>query len=186
MADVGCDSSDCESFEQREPFAVRQRVDARPERVVAAETISRLSRRCSHLTEAFYDDMLGLIRREGYKPEQYGRVYRAVRSHNPASLPLVVVYTHELEPSNWDGLLPFTGVVNLWVWRASHLRHLDDSLERAQRLFPVRPINIGRYRRDYPTASPVPMDWLRLRWESVRCYLDQVLITPATPSWARC
>lgn len=177
LDEVTCDISKWESFEQRDPFAVRQRVDARPERVRAeAERVSRLSLRYANVTGAFHDDMLGLIRREGYTPEQYGQVYRAVRSANPALKLWVVVYTHELQPENWEHLLPYIDIVNLWVWRAADLASLDDSLKQACLLFPGKPINVGCYLRDYPTASPVPIDRLRLQWESVRRHLDRGLI----------
>jgi len=73
-------------------------VDATPETVRnEAALVSRLSVEFPNLTGAFHDDMLGLIRREKFTPEQYAEVYAAVKSANPDLKLWIVVYTHELE-----------------------------------------------------------------------------------------
>jgi hypothetical protein len=143
-------------------------VDGRPERVLAeAELVSRLSLDYPNITGAFHDDMLGLARREGMSPEQYGEVYRAVKSANPALKLWVVIYTHELDAPEWEGFGQYVDLVNLWVWNASELGRQDEEIARCRERFPGKPVVMGAYLRDYPTVAPVPMEQVRLQWESI-------------------
>lgn len=143
-------------------------VDARPERVRAeAELTSRLSLKYPNITGAFHDDMLGLARREGMTAEQYGEVYAAVKSANPALKLWVVVYTHELEAPEWADFAQFVDIVNLWVWNATELPRQEEGIARCQEVFPGKPIMMGAYLRDYPTVGPVPMDMVEVQWESI-------------------
>jgi len=143
-------------------------VDARPERVKAeAELTSRLSLKYPNITGAFHDDMLGLARREGMTPEQYGEVCTAVKSANPKLKRWVVVYTHELEAPEWADFGQFVDIVNLWIWNATELPKQDEGIARCQEVFPGKPIMMGAYLRDYPTVAPVPMDMVKAQWESI-------------------
>jgi hypothetical protein len=145
-----------------------QIVDARPERVLAeAQLTSRLSLKYPNITAAFHDDMLGLARREGLTAKQYGEIYTALKSANPALKLWVVVYTHELNAPEWAEFSQFVDVVNLWTWNASDLPKQDAEIARCQEIFPGKPIMIGAYLRDYPTVAPVPMPMVELQWESI-------------------
>jgi len=177
LDEVTCDISKWRFTEQRDPFAVRHVVDASVASVTAeAANVSRLSLRYPNITGGFHDDMLGLTRREGYRPEQYGAIYDALKSANPALKLWVVVYTHELNPESWAGYLPFIDIVNLWIWRYQDIDSMDEQIALCRRLFPGKPINMGCYLRDYPSVAPVPMDALRRQWEAVRRNLDAGLI----------
>jgi len=174
LDEVICDISKWEFAELRDPFAVRNVVDARPERVRSeAANVSSLSLQYPNISGAFHDDMLGLARREGLTGEQYGAIYEALRSANPTLKLWAVVYTHELQPENWRPFLPFIDVVSLWIWRATDIPEMDDSITLAKRVLPGKPINMGCYLRDYPTAAPVPMELLRQQWEGVWRNLEQ-------------
>lgn len=143
-------------------------VDARPERVRAeARLVSELSLKYPNITAAFHDDMLGLARREGMTPEQYGEVYAAVKSANPDLKLWVVAYTHELEAPEWRDFGHFVDVVNLWVWNANDLPTQDNGIARCREVFPGKPIVMGAYLRDYPTVAPVPMEMVEVQWESI-------------------
>jgi hypothetical protein len=177
LDEVACDISKWKYYEHSDPFSVYQRPDARPETIRAeAARVSELSRRYPNVTGGFHDDMLGLARREGLTPQQYGAIYDALHSANPALKLWVVVYTHELKPDTWEGFAPFIDVVNLWIWNAKDIPTQDENIALCRRMFPGKPINVGCYLRDYPTAAPVPMDMLRLQWEGVRRNLDRGLI----------
>lgn len=177
LDEVACDISKWQFVEGRDPFHIRHQIDARPETVKAeAANVSRLSRKYPNITGGFHDDMLGLVRREGYTADQYAAVHRALRGANPALKLWVVVYTHELEPENWEPFLPYIDIVNLWIWRAAEIPTLDDNIRLARSMFPGKPINVGCYLRDYPTAAPVPMPLLEQQWHCVRHSLDAGLI----------
>lgn len=177
LDEVACDISKWTFVEGSNPFSIRHQIDARPERVKAeAALVSQLSLKYPNITGAFHDDMLGLVRREGYTPQQYAEVYAAVHSANPALKLWVVVYTHELKPENWQAFLPYIDIVNLWIWKATDIPTMDENIRLCRRLFPGKPINMGCYLRDYPTMAPVPMHLLRQQWEGVRRNLDQGFI----------
>ena len=67
LDEVACDISKWTFVEGSNPFSIRHQIDARPERVKAeAALVSQLSLKYPNITGAFHDDMLGLVRREGY------------------------------------------------------------------------------------------------------------------------
>ncbi|MGD9494898.1 MAG: hypothetical protein AB7Y46_01185 [Armatimonadota bacterium] len=143
-------------------------VDSSPQTVRAeAALVSELSVRYPNITGAFHDDMLGLVRREGMNGEQYGQVYEAVKSANPALKLWVVVYTHELDAPEWAEFAPFMDVVNLWIWRSEELPDQDAQIARCRERFPGKPLVMGCYLRDYTLRAPVPMQMLRAQWDSV-------------------
>ena len=148
-------------------------IDAAPESVRAeAELVSRLSLRHPNITGAFHDDVLGLVRREETTPEQYGEIYAAVKSHNPKLKQWVVVYTHELAAEEWARFGEFVDVVNLWVWNAENLVHLDDYIPQCREVFPGKPLILGCYLRDYPTVAPVPLELVRVQFQCLLRHLD--------------
>lgn len=132
-----------------------------------ARLVSELSTRYPNITGAFHDDMLGLVRRAEMGADQYAEVYAAVKSANPDLKLWVVVYTHELGAPEWAAFAPFMDVVNLWVWRSEELPEQDAAIARCREVFPDKPLVMGCYLRDYTLRAPVPMDRLRVQWESV-------------------
>ena len=148
-------------------------IDAAPGSVKQeAAQVSQLSCDFPNVTGAIHDDMRGLIKRESCTPEQYAEIYQALKSANPDLKLWAVVYTHEFAPEEWAGFEPFMDVVNLWVWEAVNLPHLDEYISRCRELFPGKPLIMGCYLRDYPTAAPVPMDLLKHQWEVVLRHIE--------------
>ena len=143
-------------------------VDSAPDAVQAeAETVSRLSKRHKNIVGAVHDDMLGLVKREGYEPGDYAPIYGALKSANPKLGLWAVVYTHELDSEVWPAYQPYIDTVSLWVWQAANLPRLEEHVARCREVFPGKPINVGCYLRDYPNAAPVPMDLLELQWNTL-------------------
>jgi len=160
-------------FRRTDDGGVAHWIDASAESVRReAETVNRLARDFPNVTGAIHDDMRGLIKREGTTPEQYAAVYDALKADRPDLKLWGVVYTHELQPEEWAGFEPYMDVVNLWVWEAKNLPHLDEYVARCRELFADKPINLGCYLRDYPTVAPVPMDLLKLQWGTLLRHLE--------------
>ncbi len=173
MDEVVCDISKW-TFVDTEGGGSRCQVDAGLERICAeARTVAQLSTRFTNITGAIHDDMKGLVEREGISAEAYAKVPTALKAVNDTLRLWAVVYTHELDWPGWVELMPHIDVVNLWVWRAEDLHTLDEGLDRCRRLFGRRPIIIGCYLRDYPTAAPVPMDALAYQWRRIARYLEE-------------
>jgi hypothetical protein len=172
LDEVVCDISKWK-FQEAAPGSWRNYIDARPEVVRAeAENLSRLSLDYPNVTGGFHDDMLGLLRREGYTPQRYADIYAALKSVNRQLKLWAVVYSHELKRENWEGFLPYIDVVTLWIWRAVDIPNMDESIRLCRQLFPRKPLYMGCYLRDYSEAAPVPMHLLKQQWEGVRRNLD--------------
>ena len=167
LDEVTCDIAKWE-YHDTERGGSAHWVDGAPEKVVSeAGLVSRLSVKYPNLTGAFHDDMLGLARRDNMTPDQYAKVYDAVKSANPSLKLWVVVYTHELEAPEWAAFGQFMDVVNLWVWNSSELPQQDAAIARCREVFPDKPIMMGAYLRDYPLCAPVPLDRVQIQWESI-------------------
>jgi len=167
LDEVTCDIAKW-GYKDTEHGGTDHTVDARPERVRdEAALVSQLSLRYPNITGAFHDDMLGLARRDNMTPERYAEVYAAVKSANPNLKLWVVVYTHELEAPEWADFGQFMDIVNLWIWNSGDLVKQDEGIARCREVFPGKPIMMGAYLRDYPTVGPVPMEHVKVQWESI-------------------
>lgn len=131
-----------------------------------AERLSRLSLRYRNVAGGFFDDMKGLMTRRGHGPEQCAAIREALRKQNPALKLECVVYSHEIDeaPGFWKPLAPYIDVVSFWVWGYQGLATLEDRLAGCRDLFPDKPVIMGCYLRDYPTAAPMPMEAVRRQW----------------------
>ena len=177
LKEIVCDISKWK-WRRTEDGGTANWVDASPESVKAeARNVSRLSMNYPNITGAIHDDMKGLIAREKYDPEDYSRIYKALKIDNPNLKLWSVVYTHELNPADWEGYTPYMDVVNLWVWNARDLPKLGENLRLCREIFPGKPIIIGCYLRSYPDNSPVPMDLLKHQWNLVLDRLKKGEIT---------
>lgn len=136
-----------------------------------ADKVSRLSLKYPNLTGAINDDTLAVFKREGYTPAKYGRIYAALKQHNPALKNWWIVFVTELASENWVGFQQYVDALILWQWR--YHAHLDDAVGRCRALFPGKPLYIGCYLRDYVKRAPMPVRLLRERFEHILRYLEQ-------------
>ena len=172
LDEVVCDIAKWE-FKEVDYAGAAHTIDSRPERVKAeAALVSKLSTRFPNITGAVHDDMRGLINREDFPPEKYAEVYDALKSANPDLTWWAVVYTHELDPEQWAAFQPFMDVICLWVSECKNLPHLDEYIDRCRELFPDKPLMLGCYMRDYPTVAPVPMEMVKLQWETLLRHVE--------------
>jgi len=63
-------------------------------------------------------------------------------------------------------------VINLWVWEYQNLVNIEEYIEGCRQVFPDKPIVMGIYIRDYPSRSPVPLDFLEIELNAIRKHLD--------------
>ena len=141
-----------------------------------AAKVGRLSRSFHNLTGAVDDDLLGIIRREKIKPQEYRLVHQALKKENADLKLWVVVYDRELEKENWAGFDPFVDVVNLCVGHQSQdFPRLGSFLDLCQEIFPGKPVNLIYRLRDFAhrPIGPVQMDLLARHWNDIRKYVDQ-------------
>ena len=171
LKEIVCDISKWK-YRRTEDGGTAHWVDSSPKSVrEEARRVSELSLRYPNITGAIHDDMKGLITRENYAPSDYAGIYQAIKSRSGKLKLWCVVYTKELDEEFWKPYDPYIDVVNLWVWNAQELPKLDEGLARCREIFPSKPIIVGCYLRDYPTASPVPMDLLKHQWNRVLAHL---------------
>ena len=141
-----------------------------------AATVGRLSRSFVNVTGAIDDDLLGIIRREKIKPDQYRLVYEALKAENPELKLWVVVYDNELDRGNWAGFQPLVDVVNLCVGHQTQdFPRLGRFLDQCEGLFPGKPVNLIYRLRDFRKrpVGPVSIDLLAEHWRDIRNYVDQ-------------
>ena len=74
-------------------------------KVEEARKVAQLARNYSNLRGGFDDDLLGMIKREKITPDQYAEVYNGLKQNNPGLKLWTVVYSHELDPKNWQDSL---------------------------------------------------------------------------------
>lgn len=149
--------------------------DSSLETIVAeAEKLSRLSLKYPNVTGGYFDDMKGLMNRHEHDVRACKAIKDALTRHNPKLILEAVVYAHELvDAVFWNSLFPFIDVVSFWVWGHQHLQSLAADLEKCRRLFIDKPIIMGCYLRDYPSASPIPMDAIKHQWDIAARALEE-------------
>lgn len=154
-------------------------VDARLETICAeAEKVSRFSLRYPNVTGGYFDDMKGLMTKEGHGPDACAKVHAALRRHNPALQLTCVVYAHELtEPAFWKPIAQYIDIVSFWIWGCQHLDKLNEHLDACRKLFPDKPIIMGCYLRDYPSRAPMPVEFVRGQWRTVAQALEDGRLT---------
>ena len=98
------------------------------------ERIARLSERFKNITGAFCDDLMGVLKKNGWGPDRLTEVMAPMRDINPGLKVWSVVYTHEFEQAVfWAVVRPHIDVVNLWVW-GPHKTEITFALTKAFRL----------------------------------------------------
>ena len=148
--------------------------DGKPETVRAeAEKVSRFSRAFPIFTAPILTNERPMtkVRRRGEAPVSMTPAER--KSHLKTAR---VIYSHELEPPGSGSPSAYMDVVTFWVWGYERLMTLEEDLKRCRGLFGDRPILMGCYLRDYPTAAPMPMESVRHQWEALAKALADGLV----------
>jgi hypothetical protein len=142
--------------------------DCNPETVrQEAANLSSVSLEFPNVTGALIDDTSGIFKYDGYNAGWTQQVSAALHSANPALKLWLVVYTHELGLPQWLSFLPYMDIANLWVWKYQDLPHIEEHVARCAEVFPGKEIILGTYIRDYPASIGVPLDLLRLQYETI-------------------
>lgn len=132
------------------------------------QNVARLARQFPNVTGAYCDDLLGLMKRFKYGPDEFADVRAAIRSLNPDLKLWSVVYTHEFKQADfWAKMRPHIDVVTLWIWKSQDIGHMNDYVDQCRKLFPEKPIVMGVYLRDYTKVAPIPVDRVISQMEGI-------------------
>jgi len=142
-----------------------------------ARKVSEFSIKYTNIAGAMYDDLKGLMQREGQGIEQVITIKSALLKRNPYLYLECVAYAHELDHKDfWKPLASHIDVISFWVWSHEKLGSLHDDLLRCRELFPDTPIRMGCYLRDYGAAMPMPMESLKHQWNVLENALHNNLV----------
>ncbi len=142
-------------------------VDPRiPTKREEAAKVAALAQSFPNIVGAIDDDLMGHIKKEGLKPEEYATVYQALKAKNPNLKLWSIVYSTELKKEDWEGFKESIDVMNLWVWKSSDLPNLERYVDQCQAIF-NKPIIVGAYMRDFTTLQATPKDMLKVQWDQI-------------------
>jgi hypothetical protein len=142
-----------------------------------ARAVSDLSVQFPNVKGGYDDDLMGMIKKQGYTPDQYAPVYHELKKKNPNNKLWAVVYSHELEEKQWAQFAPYMDLISFWIWKKEDLPDLDRHINRCREVFPGKPISMGCYLRDWPSRTAMPAEMLKHQWERVVKYLQDGLIS---------
>ncbi|OHB76587.1 MAG: hypothetical protein A2W31_01995 [Planctomycetes bacterium RBG_16_64_10] len=132
------------------------------------EHVARLAKEFPNVTGVYCDDLLGLMRRFEYGPQEFADIRAAIRQVNPQIKLWTVVYTHEFEQADfWTQMRPHIDVVTLWIWDSQNIGHLRRYVDQCRQLFPEQPIVMGVYLRDYTKRAPIPVDQVLAQMQGI-------------------
>jgi len=138
------------------------------------ENVARLARRFPNVTGVYCDDLMGLMKRSKYGPEEFSGIRAAIRKLNPGLKLWTVVYDYELPQVDfWEKMRPHIDVVTLWVWESKSLGRMDEFVDRCRELFPDKPIVMGVYLRDYTKVAPIPVDLVISQMQTISDLIGQ-------------
>jgi len=138
-----------------------------------AEKVSRLSLKFPNVTGAIHDDLLRMLREQGFGGDKYAAVSNALKRHNPNLKLWIVVYAKEMDKPEWPGVEPYVDVINLWFWPGSGYDEMDRAVERCREIFKNKPIYVGCYMRNYPEKKPLPIATIEKRFEGIVRHLKE-------------
>ncbi|MCC6489828.1 MAG: twin-arginine translocation signal domain-containing protein [Candidatus Hydrogenedentes bacterium] len=132
------------------------------------ENVARLAKDFPNVTGVYCDDLLGLMTRFNYGPDEFGAIRSAIRDLNPGLNLWTVVYTHEFEKADfWTAMRPHIDVVTLWIWKSEDIVRMPEYVDQCLALFPDKPVVMGVYLRDYTKVAPVPVDLVKSQMEGI-------------------
>ena len=138
------------------------------------ENVARLAKQFPNVTGAYCDDLLGLMKRSKYGPDEFGEIRAAIRKLNPDLKLWTVVYTHEFQQADfWAGMRPHIDVVTLWIWESQNIGHMHQYVDQCRELFPDKPIVMGVYLRDYTKVAPIPVDRVISQMQGIADLIDK-------------
>ena len=141
--------------------------DSRPATAIEeAELLSRLSLQFPNVTAGFIDDTTCMFEYGDYGTQVPEQITAALHSANPALKLWIVVYVSQLDNDYWQPFLPFVDVISLWMG-PDDIPDLGEHVDRCREVFPGKQISVGSYIRDYRAEQAVPMERIRLQYETM-------------------
>ncbi|GMV94357.1 MAG: hypothetical protein AMXMBFR82_41350 [Candidatus Hydrogenedentota bacterium] len=136
--------------------------------------VGELAKRFKNISGVYCDDLLGLMERFEYGPEQFADIRAKIREMSPALKLWSVVYTHEFEKADfWTAMRPHMDVVTLWIWKSEDIVRMPQYVDECRALFPDKPIVMGVYLRDYTKVAPIPVDMVKQQMDGIAELVEQ-------------
>ncbi|HQH53007.1 MAG TPA: exo-alpha-sialidase [Candidatus Hydrogenedentes bacterium] len=101
------------------------------------------------------DDMSSQQIDRGLKPEHIAALRALLRAQCPQIKLWGVLYTMNYGIANIDDYIRELDVISLWVWHATDLGKVEESVAYLEERFPEKPIVLGLYLYDYGNNKPM-------------------------------
>lgn len=137
------------------------------------DEVVKLAGKYDNIVAAVADDFMRPERMAVYTPDIIANFRDTL--HNRLSKPLdfwTVIYEHEIN----DAAKPYLDVfdvISMWIWRAEHLKDLDETYNRLKKYLKNQPIMAGCYMWDYGGQKPMTMDNMKMQLEKYAEWYEQ-------------
>jgi hypothetical protein len=128
--------------------------------------IRKLADKYPQIEGVLLDDMSTGKMDRGFKPEHIRHIRQQLGDEHPAVKIWGVVYSMSLDRPMMDECLKEVDVINLWIWKAADLVHLEKYIAHCERVAPRKSIVLGLYLWDYGDGRPMPLDLLKQQCET--------------------
>ncbi|MBN1348143.1 hypothetical protein JXJ21_01905 [candidate division KSB1 bacterium] len=138
------------------------------------EGIQSLAQTHSNIEGIIIDDLSNLeIERDGMQPGHLEKLRHAIHSSQKPLDLWGVFYTMNMDYPLLRDFVPMLDVITLWTWNSDHLDHLEQNLERCEKLAAGKRILLGIYIYDYHNKKPVPIPRMQFQCEKAFEWLQQ-------------
>lgn len=123
-----------------------------------AQTVARFAKVAQAYPQVegvLLDDMSSVKIERGFKPEHIVGLRTLLREQCPRAKVWGVLYTMNYTVANIDAYIRELDVINLWVWHATDLGKLEESVAHLEERFPDKPLVLGLYLYDYGNGKPM-------------------------------
>jgi hypothetical protein len=128
--------------------------------------VRKLERDFPGIKGVLLDDMSTRKIDRGFKPEHVREIRKQLGTGEDRIKLWGVLYTMSMDRERIAEYIEELDVINLWVWHAKDVVHLERYIARCEDSWPGKPIVLGLYLYDYGGGRRMPMDLLELQCET--------------------
>jgi len=123
-----------------------------------AQTVARVAKIAQSYPQVegvLLDDMSSVKISRGFKPEHVAGLRALLHKQCPQIKVWGVLYTMNYDIPDIDDYIRELDGINLWVWHATDLGKIEESVAYLEQRFPEKPIILGLYLFDYGNGKPM-------------------------------